>query len=296
MNKPVAIPVEPDLPERSQPLARFIRRYFRSRSAVLGSGVLFLVVLTAIFAPLISPYDPVLISTADRMQPPSNIHLFGTDDFGRDVLTRVFYGGRLSLLVGLTSVALASVSGTLLGIVAGYYGRWIDALIMRMIDVMLAFPSILLALVIVAILGRGLFNVMLAVGISTIPLYTRIVRGTTLSVKEMDYVVAAQATGSRDWRIMLFHILPNILAPIIVITTNGVAGAIISGAALSFLGLGAQPPTSEWGIMLAEGRGYLRAAAWITTFPGLAIMVTVMAINLLGDGLRDILDPRLKVE
>jgi peptide/nickel transport system permease protein len=183
----------------------------------------------------------------------------------------------------------------LLGIIAGYYGRWVDVVVMRMIDLMLAFPSILLALAIVATLGRSLPNVMLAVGIATIPVYTRIVRASTLSVKQMDYVLSAHAVGCPAPLVMARHILPNIIAPVIVVTTNGVAGAIIAGAALSFLGVGAQPPTPEWGIMLSDGRTFLRSASWITTFPGLAIMITVLAINLLGDGLRDVLDPRLRI-
>lgn len=276
--------------------SRFFQRLRKSRSAIIGAVFLVIIIFLAVFAPIVSPYNPILITPSDRLIPPGISHLFGTDDFGRDIFTRVLYGGQLSLLVGLVSVAVAAVTGTIMGIVAGFYGRLTDTLIMRLIDVMLAFPSILLALVIVAILGRGLFNVMLAVGISTIPLYTRIVRGTTLSVKAMEYVVAARAIGSSNLRIMFRHIFPNILAPLIVITTNGVAGAIISSAALSFLGLGAQPPTAEWGLMLSQGRSFLRTATWVTTFPGIAIMVTVMAINLLGDGLRDVLDPRLKVD
>jgi peptide/nickel transport system permease protein len=252
-------------------------------------------ILMAVFAPAITPHNPVALIPANRLIPPDNQFLFGTDDFGRDIFTRVLYGGRLSLQVGVYSVALASITGTVLGIVSGYYGRWIDALIMRMIDVMLAFPSILLALAIVAILGRDLRNVVLAVGIATIPIYTRVVRGSALSVKQIDYIEAARAIGAPSWRIMLYHILPNVMAPIIIVTTNGIAGAIIAGAALSFLGLGAQPPTPEWGIMLSDGRAYLRTAWWMSTFPGLAIMITVLAINLLGDGLRDVLDPRLKL-
>jgi len=260
-----------------------------------GSVILVVVVVLAVFAPIVSRYNPILVTPADRMKPPDAQHLFGTDDFGRDVFTRVIYGGRLSIEVGLISIAVASITGTLLGIIAGYYGGLADVLIMRLIDLMLAFPSILLALAIVAILGRSLPNVMLAVGIATIPVYTRIVRGSTLSAKQMDYVLSAHAIGCSSGRIMLRHILPNILAPIIVITTNGIAGAIVAGAALSFLGLGAQPPTPEWGIMLSDGRQFLRSASWITTFPGLAIMLTVLAINLLGDGLRDVLDPRLRI-
>jgi peptide/nickel transport system permease protein len=207
----------------------------------------------------------------------------------------VLYGGQISLQVGIVSVAIASIGGTLLGLLSGYYGRRLDNLIMRMVDVLLAFPSILLALAIIAVLGRDLRNVMLAVGIAALPNYIRVVRASTLSVKQIDYVVAARTIGAPTWRILLVHILPNVIAPIIVISTNGIAGAIIAGAALSFLGLGQQPPDPEWGVMLSEGQRVMRSAWWTTTFPGIAIMITVLAINLLGDGLRDILDPRLKI-
>lgn len=295
MTKPVSLQTD-DSSQNFRSLRRLARRLWNSTSTMIGATLLLFIILAAVFAPIISPYDPILISTADRLQPPSSEHIFGTDDFGRDILTRVLYGGRLSLMVGLTSVAIGSLSGILLGVVAGYYGGWVDVIIMRFIDVILSFPSILAALVIVAILGRGLSNVVIAVGISQIPFMTRVVRASTLSTKETDFVLAARAIGSNDFRIMLWHILPNIIAPIIVTITNSIAGAIIFAAALSFLGLGVQPPTPEWGVMLSEGRAYLRAATWITTFPGLAIVVTVMAINLLGDGLRDVLDPRLKME
>jgi peptide/nickel transport system permease protein len=279
----------------STPLRRVLKRMRRTVNIWFGSLILVAVVFLAVFAPVVSSYNPLLVTPADRMKPPDAQHLFGTDDFGRDVFTRVIYAGRLSIEVGLISIAVASVAGTLLGIIAGYYGGWVDVIVMRLIDMMLAFPSILLALAIVAILGRSLPNVMLAVGVATIPVYTRIVRASTLSAKQMDYVLSAHAIGCPAGLIMLRHILPNILAPIIVITTNGIAGAIVAGAALSFLGLGAQPPTPEWGIMLSDGRQFLRSASWITTFPGLAIMLTVLAINLLGDGLRDVLDPRLRI-
>lgn len=274
---------------------KFLRRARRSVGIVVGLCILLLMIFLALAAPLITSHDPILIVSTDRLKPPGAEFIFGTDNFGRDVFTRILYGGRISLQVGLVSVTLASIVGTLLGLLAGFYGRWVDALIMRAIDVMLTFPSILLALAIVAILGRSLGNVMLAVGIATIPTYTRVVRGSTLSVREMDYIAAAHVVGCPPGRIMFLHILPNVLAPIIVLTTTGIAGAIIAGAALSFLGLGVQPPTPEWGIMLSEGRQFLRTAWWVTTFPGLAIMLTVMAINLLGDGLRDVLDPRLRL-
>jgi peptide/nickel transport system permease protein len=287
-------PVALALP-RSSPVRRLLWRASRSANILIGVVILVVLVMLAALAPSITSYDPVEMAPVDRLLPPSAAHPFGTDNFGRDILTRVLHGGRISLQVGLVSVALASTVGTLLGLLAGYYGGWADTIIMRLVDVSLAFPGILLALVIVAILGRNLSNVMLAVGIASIPLYTRVVRGSTLSVKEMDYIAAAHLLGCGSGRVMWQHILPNVLAPIIVVTTNGVAGAIIAGAALSFLGLGAQAPTPEWGIMLSEGRAYLRSTWWVTTFPGLAIMVTVMAINLLGDGLRDVLDPRLKL-
>src|SRR5215831_12750209 len=274
---------------------RLLGRARRSANVLAGTLILLIVAGMAIFAPVLSKYDPLEMAPIERLKAPGAQYLFGTDKFGRDVFTRVLYGAQISLQVGFVSVALATGVGTVLGLMAGYYGGLIDTIIMRLIDVMLAFPGVLMALAIVAVLGPSLPNVMLAVGISSIPTYTRVVRGGTLSVKQTDFVTAAILIGCRPWRIMFRHILPNVLASIIVITTTGVAGAIIAGAALSFLGLGAQPPTPEWGSMLNEGRGYLSSAWWVTTFPGLAIMVTVVAINLLGDGLRDILDPRLRI-
>ena len=283
-----------ELPRKGR-VRQFLRRAVQSSNVVVGVIVLVVVILAVVLAPLITSFDPIEQFRRERLMPPGSDHPFGTDNLGRDILSRVLYGGRTSLQVGLFSVAFASITGTVLGLVAGYYGRWVDSLIMRFIDVLLAFPSILLSLAIVAILGKDLRNVMLAVGIATLPIYTRVVRGSTLSVKQVDYIEAALALGSSTRRVLFLHILPNVLAPIIVVTTNGIAGAIIAGAALSFLGLGEQPPNPEWGNMLSQGRDYLRAAWWITTFPGLAIMVTVLSINLLGDGLRDILDPRLRI-
>lgn len=284
------------LPDRrSGRTARFFKRILHSRNVLAGAVVLGAVILLVALAEQISPYEPTQQFRRQRLQPPNAEFLLGTDNLGRDILTRILYGGRVSLQVGIVSVAIGATLGTLLGLIAGYIGGWSDILIMRFIDMMLAFPGILLALVIIAVLGRNLQNVMIAVGLSSIPVYTRVLRGSALSVKQFDFIVAAQALGASSWRVMARHVLPNTLAPIIVVATNGVAGAIIAGAALSFLGLGQQPPDPEWGLMLNEGRAYIRVAAWVTTYPGLAIMLTVLSINLLGDGLRDILDPRLKL-
>ena len=274
---------------------RFLRRVVRSRNVVVGATILFIVTLLVALAPHISPYGPTEQFRRNRLQPANAEFLMGTDNLGRDIWSRILYGGQVSLQVGIISVAIGATLGALLGLLAGYLGGRTDTIIMRFIDVMMAFPGILLSLVIVAVLGRNLPNVMVAVGLSSVPVYTRVVRGSTLSVKQLDFIVAAQALGGGSWRIMMRHILPNVAAPLTVVATNGVASAIITGAALSFLGLGQQPPDPEWGLMLNEGREFIRVAAWVTTFPGMAIMVTVLAINLLGDGLRDILDPRLKL-
>jgi peptide/nickel transport system permease protein len=269
-------------------------RIRKNPGALAGLVVLAAIVLCAIFAPLIAPDDPIAQNTQAIRQGPSWSHPFGTDNFGRDVFSRVIYGGRHSLPVGLIAVGIAGVVGVVTGLIAGFYGRWIDTITMRIVDMMLAFPGILFAMSIVAILGTSLFNLMLAVGISSIPEYTRVVRGSVLSTREMEYVTAARVSGARGRTIMLRHILPNILPPIIVLATLGIAGAIILGSTLSFLGLGIQPPTPEWGNMMSDGRTMMRHFWWVSFFPGLAIMLTVLSINLLGDGLRDALDPRLR--
>ena len=266
----------------------------RNPGAVVGACVLGAIVVITIFAAVVAPYNPDVQDTSAIRQSPRGEHLFGTDNFGRDVFSRVLFGGRQSLPVGLVAVAIAGVVGVLLGLVAGYYGRWIDSLVMRAADLMLAFPGILLAMSIVAILGSSLFNLMLAVGIASIPEYTRVVRGTVLSAREMEYVTAARVSGASGRTIMLRHILPNILPPVIVLATLGIAGAIILGSTLSFLGLGVKPPTAEWGSMLSDGRTMMRHHWWVSFFPGLAIMLTVLSINVLGDGLREALDPRLR--
>jgi peptide/nickel transport system permease protein len=271
-----------------------IRRLVRNRGAVGGLVILALLALMAIAAPLIAPYDPNAIAPISNLKGPSGAHLFGTDQFGRDILSRIFFGARLSFEVGFIAVGLAMACGVVLGLVAGYFGRTVDAVITVLIDIMLAFPGILLALAIIAILGPSLYNLMIAVGIAGIPAYTRLVRGTTFAAKQQAYVEAARVSGAQDTAIMFRHILPNVLSPVIVLATLGIGSAILVGASLSFLGLGAKPPTPEWGAMLSAGRNYLSLAWWITLFPGLAIMLTVLSINMVGDGLRDALDPRLK--
>jgi len=262
---------------------------------MIGLGFILSMVLVAIFAPLITRHDPVLQELGNALLPPSAEHFFGTDEYGRDVYARVVYGSRISLRVGLISTGLACLVGIPLGLLAGYYVSWMDALIMRLVDVMLAFPGLLLALSIMTILGPSLSNAMIAAGIAILPDYIRVTRASSLSVKEMDYVVAARAVGASDWHIMLRHILPNVLLPLIVLTSLDIAGAILFATGLSFLGLGAQPPTPEWGAMLTSGRNLMREAWWLSVFPGLAIMVTILAMNLMGDGLRDALDPHLTI-
>lgn len=271
-----------------------VRRLFKNRGALIGLVIIVLLALMALGADLIAPADPNAIAPLATLKAPSAAHPFGTDQFGRDILSRIIHGTRLSFQVGSIAVTIALVGGVALGMLAGYYGRWVDATISMLIDIMLAFPGILLALAIVAILGPSLLNLMVAVGISAVPSYTRLVRGAVLATKSQTYVEAARVVGASDAVVMFKHILPNVLAPVIVLATLGVGGAILTGASLSFLGLGAKPPTPEWGAMLSAGRNYLALAWWITLFPGLAIMLTVVSINMLGDGLRDALDPRLK--
>lgn len=266
----------------------------RHRGALVGLVILAALAAMALAAPWISARDPIRTAPREALQAPGARFVFGSDQFGRDVASRVLHGARVSLLVGLISVSIAVGLGAPLGLVSGYYGGRLDALIMRVMDVMLAFPGILLALAIVSVLSPGLGNVMIAVGLSAVPGYARLVRATVLSAREHLYVEAARALGRRDGGILVRDILPNVVAPLIVTATLGLGGAILSAAALSFLGLGSQPPQPEWGRMLSEGRDYLREAWWISTFPGLGILLTVLAMNLVGDGLRDVLDPRLE--
>ncbi len=275
---------------RATPLAR-LRRH---PSAVVGFSILAGFVLASVLAPTLPLPDPLATDPAGARRPPSWEHPLGTDDLGRDVLSRVVYGGRVSLLLGLIATGLGGVTGTLIGLSAGFFRGRVDLVLSQLNDTLLAFPGFLLAMAAVAVLGTGINNVMLAVGFSLTPTFARVVRGATLTVRELEYVQAARVVGARSLRILFRHVLPNVLPPAIILATVSLGGAILTGAALSFLGLGAQPPTPEWGLMVNEGRRSLRVAWWISTFPGLAIMLVVIGVNLLGDALRDILDPRLR--
>lgn len=291
------VPAEPT-EIRARPTGRrrqLARRLLRSPPFVAGALLVLAMVFAAIAAPALTPYEPVKMSPADRLQAPSAEHPFGTDQLGRDVLSRVLHGGRLSLPMGIAPIAVAAVVGLILGLIAGYFGGWLDLLIMRVVDVWIAFPPILLALAIVTILGTGLTNIMIALGISWIPYYARMVRGSVLEAKQRVYVDAARALGGLDFRIIVRHVVPNVMTPVMVMSSMGVANAILAGAALSFLGLGAQAPAPEWGTSLADARQFIRLGWWVGLFPGLAIAVTVLGANLLGDGLRDALDPKLKL-
>ena len=271
---------------------RLIRKFTRKRIIIYGSVLAVLVVLS-LFAPYFAPYDPILISMEGRKSPNVD-HIFGTDRLGRDILSRIIYGTKYSLSIGLMSVSIGLIFGTTMGVLSAYYGGLVDTIIMRFIDALLAFPGILLALVVIAVLGPGLFNVMLAVGISTVPEYARLARGKVLSVMQLEYIEAIHSIGGSNIRVILKHILPNISAPITILATLQVGNAILVGSGLSFLGMGAQPPTPEWGLMTAEGRSFMSQAWWISTFPGIAILITVISINQFGDGLREAIDPYLK--
>jgi peptide/nickel transport system permease protein len=269
-------------------------RLRRNPGAVAGLLIALFFIAISAMAPWLTDHDPVAVQFEERFAPPSLRHPLGTDSFGRDLLSRVLYGGRLSLSVGLIAIAISDAIGIPLGLLTGYRGGRFDDVVMRLVDLWLAFPGLLLAIAIVAVLGPGLQNVMIAIGIGGIPGLVRLVRGQVLQVRALEFVDAARATGGGDAHIIRTHIFPNVLAPIVVLTTLRLAGAILSGVGLSFLGLGAQPPTPEWGAIVAEGRSYLREAWWVSTLPGVAIFLTVMGFNLLGDGLRDAFDPRLR--
>jgi peptide/nickel transport system permease protein/dipeptide transport system permease protein len=287
-------------PEDRHPMLDQLGQLWRNKTSVAGLIVVAGFVLAAIFAPSLSPHDPVETALYDQLKPPawkdggSDKNILGTDDLGRDIFSRIIYGARVSLIVAVVSVGLAFVLGTLLGSISGYYKGALDNVIMRIMDIILAFPYLLLAIVVVAFLGPSLQNAMIAIGITYVPRFARIVRGSVLEEYEKDYVMAAKAVGARDWRIIFIAILPNCLGPLIVLTTLSFASAILDAAALSFLGLGAQPPTPEWGAMIASSRSLILRASWVMTFPGIAILLAVLGFNLLGDGLRDALDPRMR--
>lgn len=277
-----------------KPLAEFWKRFLRQKVALVALAFLSVLIAAAILAPWIAPYDPSAPDYTNVLKGPSAAHWAGTDTYGRDIFSRIIWGARISLTVGFLSVSLGALGGVGLGIVAGFYGRWIDSAVMRLCDLLLAFPGILLAIAVIAILGPGITNVIYAVAIFSIPVFARLARGTTLQLKRAVYVDAARAVGVPNGVIMLRHILPGTLPNVIVYFSMRIGTSILTAAALSFIGLGAQPPSPEWGAMLADGRSYMGVADHLTLFPGLAIFLTVLGFNLLGDGLRDALDPKLR--
>ncbi len=276
------------------PARRALRRLFRRKGAVIGMAVIAIFIVLALMAPVIAPYDPVATSWSLVRKPPSALHWFGTDDLGRDILSRTIYGARASLLAGVIAVGIALGVGVPFGLLAGYRGGIIDALISRVTDAMLACPFLILAIALAAFLGPSLGNAMIAIGITTTPIFVRLTRGQTMSVKVEDYVEAARAMGNPRWRIALFHILPNIMPALLVQATLSIAAAIIAEAALSFLGLGQQPPAPSWGSMLNAAQRFLTNAPWMALWPGLGIFLVVLSFNLVGDGLRDALDPKAR--
>lgn len=289
----VTASLEPALRERRLS-ERVFFRLLRHRLALVGIILTAIILIMAIFAEVIAPYDPLEIRLKERLQPPSAAHMMGTDHLGRDIFSRVVYGARISLQVGVVSVALGTIVGLFVGMAAGYLGRSVDTVLMSIMDAIYAFPAILLALALVAAFGQGLVTVMTAIAIVRIPIFARTVRSSILAEKEKEYVEAARCIGQREWLILFRHILPNILAPLIVVTTTYFAAAIVVEASLSFLGLGVPPPAASWGVMLNDGRKYMEQAPYVVVYPGLAISLAVLGFNLLGDGLRDVLDPRLR--
>ncbi|MBI9104964.1 MAG: ABC transporter permease [Spirochaetales bacterium] len=292
-NKPIE---EPEVLEKVP--GRFreaLHQLLKNKGAIAGLAIIAIFLLVGLLAPIIAPHDPLEQTMALRKSPPfTDSYFLGTDDLGRDLLSRLIYGARISMIIGVFSVGISLVFGTLIGVISGYYGGWLDKIIMRFIDIMLAFPYVLLTIVIVAMLGPSLINAMIAIGISQIPRYVRMARASVLAEKESDYVMAERSLGASNFELMFRSILPNCLAPISVQATLGVGEAILSSAALSFLGLGAQPPTPEWGLMIASSREFITSAWWIVTFPGIATLFAVLGFNLFGDGLRDMLDPKLR--
>lgn len=274
------------------------RLYWRALThnavSVMGLVLVVFVLVTAVLGPVISPYDPVKVYAEDRLQGPSLRHPLGTDQFGRDVLSRMLYGARISLFVGVLCTAAAAAVGSAIGLIGGYFGGWMDEVLMRTMDILMAFPAIVLAIALIALMGAGFVNLIFVIGIIRIPGFARVIRSSVLNVKEMDYILAARSIGQANSLIVLRHILPNCLTPVVVLASLSIATAISAEAALSFLGLGIQPPTPSWGAMLSEGRAYTLDAPWMAVFPGLAISLTILGYNLLGDGLRDVMDPRTR--
>ncbi len=295
----VALPAPVSVEERQWLVT--LKRLARRRTALFGLGVVSIVLMAAIFAPWLTPFDPIEQEINQRLKEPGwqtaegRVHALGTDHLGRDILARVIFGSRIALVVGLSAVLISGVLGMAIGLVSGYFGGKVDDFFMRLADVQLAFPFILLAIAVIGVLGPSLRNIIIVIGVSSWVVYARVVRGEVLSIREREFVQAAIALGSRDGRVLVRHVLPNAFTPWLVVATLDMARVIVIESALSFLGLGVQPPTPTWGGMLADGRVYLSTAWWLATFPGLAILVTVLGINLLGDGLRDTLDPRLNV-
>lgn len=279
--------------ERSEGELRAVLRHLRkNRIAMLGFGIILLFIICAVFAPLIAAYDPIATNLGNALKKPSAQHWFGTDELGRDLFSRILFGARISLVIGLISVAIGLAVGVPIGALTGYFGGKLDLFAQRAIDIMIAFPGILLAIIVVTVLGVGVENVMIATGIASVPIYARLVRGSVLSIKKLGYISAAKALGIAEATIIFGHVLPNCFSPVIVQSTFQVATSILWAAGLGFLGLGAQPPIPEWGAILSKGRVYMRVAPHLTTYPGLAIFFMVLGFNLLGDGLRDALDPK----
>jgi peptide/nickel transport system permease protein len=284
---------EPELAAAGERRWLGVKRFARNRLAVVGSLLLVFMTFVALLAPVLAPSDPLLQDLSEAMKPPSREHLFGTDQMGRDVLSRVIHGSRISLEVGFVSVGIGGFVGTILGVIAGYVGTWADRLIMRAMDIMLALPAILLAIIVVTWLGPSLTNAMIAIAVVQIPRTSRLMRSATLAIMPREYILASRVIGAGSLRIVRNHLLPNALAPLVVDSTIGLAFAILTAASLGFLGLGAQPPTPEWGAMISEGRSFLFSAFYVTLFPGMAILLTTISMNLVGDGLQDALNPRL---
>lgn len=266
----------------------------QSPLTMVGLVIIIGIIFIAIFAPYLAPYDPLDVDTANRLKPPSSKNLLGTDDMGRDIFSRIMYGSRISLMVGIVVLAISLSIGVPLGAVSGYFGGKIDSALMRITDIFLGLPSLILALSIAAALGRGIMNTMIAISITWWPWYARLVRGQTLTIREMGYIEAARAAGGSSFQIILSHVLPNCISPIIVSASMDMGYTILAAAGLGFIGLGAQPPSPEWGLMISIGRVYLMNYPWVATFPGIAILLTVLGFNLVGDGLRDLLSPRLR--